>query len=70
MEEYCESLLLLLLGAATYFIWSKEGAKKFKKSTDNLRILLNISPKYAFLENGEAIAYSWGVVKSNTINKI
>lgn len=58
--------LVLLLGAAMYFIWSKEEAKKFQEKYGQFTYYSpEYKPKYAFLENGEAIAYSWEVVKSN-----
>ena len=57
--------LVLILGAATYFIWSKEEAKKFQEKYGQFTYYSpKYEPVYSFLENDKAIAYSWKVVNS------
>lgn len=57
--------LVLILGDATYFIWSKEEAKKFQEKYGQFTYYSpEYEPVYRFLENGKAIAYNWKVVNS------
>lgn len=57
--------LLLLLGAAMYFIWSKEETKKFQEEYGQFTYYSpEYEPVYSFLENDKAIAYNWNVVNS------
>jgi hypothetical protein len=57
--------LLLLLGAAVYFLWSKEEAKKFQEKYGQFTYYSpEYEPVYSFLENDKAVAYNWKVVNS------
>ena len=57
--------LVLLIGAATYFIWSKEEAKNFQEKYGQFTYYVpEYEPVYSFLENDKAIAYNWNVVNS------
>lgn len=57
--------LLLLLGAAMYFIWSKEEAKKFQEEYGQFEYYVpEYEPKFIIFENGNALAYHWSVVRS------
>ena len=55
----------MILGAAVYFLWSKEEAKKFQEKYGQFTYYSpEYEPVYSFLENDKAIAYNWNVVNS------
>lgn len=57
--------LLLLLGAAVYFLWSKEEAKKFQEEYGQFTYYVpEYEPRFKIFENGNALAYHWSVIHS------